>query len=124
MEFRCPDILDADPVLHPTDAAAMTDLQARLERMEAILQNTRDYGRTLWSQLDETRRYLLEEVAGGEDGRQRAMLSDPDAWQAWIDLFGRVSSALAGTAGDSGFGRSEATLIARTHGVEVGRTRG
>ncbi|MGH8962187.1 MAG: hypothetical protein ACRDWT_13530 [Jatrophihabitantaceae bacterium] len=130
MEFRCPDILDSGRGANsgqsgePADAQSVQEVREALERTQAELNRTRSYGRTLWIQLDETRRYLLEQVAGGEDARHRSMLSSPDAWQSWVDAFAQVSSALAGTAGDGGFGRSEARLVARTHGVELGPSRG
>jgi hypothetical protein len=124
VEFRCPDILDSDPTARVHEREAEQDLHEALERAQAGLRRTRDYGRTLWTQLDEARRYLLDEVAGGEDARHRAMLTDRSAWRAWVEVFARVSSALAGVTGDSGLGRSEATLVARAHGVEVGPMRG
>ena len=130
MEFRCPDILDSDRCTDsvqnakPAEAQSAQEVREALERTQTQLRRTRDYGRTLWIELEEARRYLLDEVAGGEDGHHRAMLTDSGAWQAWVDLFAQLSSALAGAAGDGGFGRSEARLVARAHGVELEHGRG
>jgi hypothetical protein len=129
VEFRRPDILEADQRprygADGADGAAPTeeDLLAQLRRTEAALHQACEYGRTLWAQLDEARHYLLNDVAGGEDGQIAGLLDDQRNWWVWAELFGRVSSALAGARGDSGFGRSEATLVARAHGAEVGTPR-
>jgi hypothetical protein len=93
-------------------------LREQLRRSEAELQRCREYGRVLWSRLDQSRRYLLDHVAGGE-GDATSMLRHECEWQTWGDLFSVVSSTLAGRAGDAGFGSSEATLIARAHGVQI-----
>lgn len=123
MEFHCPDILAGHPNSRLNEAAPLPDVKAELERAQAMLTSVREYGRTLWSQLDDVRRYLLDEVAGSEDGAQPAMLADRAEWRAWVELFAGVSSALAGTTGDTGLGRSEATLVARAHGVELSAWR-
>lgn len=120
VEFLRPDILETD--LRPDDdldGVGDDGLRARLESNQQVLHRVCEYSRTLWGQLDEARHYLLDEVAGGEDGRARALLSDDKQWQAWAELFAQVSGALAGATGDSGFGRSEAILVARSHGVDV-----
>jgi hypothetical protein len=122
VEFRCPDILDSDPSDCPADT--VHDLRIALEHSQATLHRTREYGRALWTQLDEARRYLMEDVAGGEDSRQPTMLKDKEAWRSWVDLFARLSAVLAGAHGDQSLGRSEATLVARAHGVEIGPNRG
>lgn len=93
-------------------------LREQLRHTEAELQRCREYARALWSRLDESRHYLMDEVAGGE-GDATAMLRQARQWQVWAELFSAVSSTLAGRSGDAGFGRSEATLIARAHGFEV-----
>ena len=124
MEFHCPDILAGHSISRLNEAAPLPEVQAELERAQATLRSMREYGRTLWSQLDDVRRYLIEEVAGSEDGARHAMLADRAAWRTWVELFAGVSNALAGTTGDTGLGRSEATLVARAHGIEVGARTG
>jgi len=94
------------------------ELREQLRHTLAELQRCREYGRALWSRLDESRHYLMDAVAGGE-GDATALLRQAHQWQAWAELFSAVSSTLAGRSGDAGFGRSEATLIARAHGVEI-----
>ncbi|MEO6886707.1 MAG: hypothetical protein ABI232_10560 [Jatrophihabitantaceae bacterium] len=120
MEFRRPDILEANRESR-LDQTKLADeyLRDRLTETQQALDRICDYSRTLWGKLDEARHYLFDDVAGGEDGRTRAMLTSDSEWRAWVDLFAGVSSVLAGTTGDSGLGRSEATLVARSHGMEA-----
>lgn len=94
-------------------------LRQQLQHTEAELQRCREYGRALWSQLDQSRHYLMDAVAGGEGSDAASMLRQTREWQAWGELFAAVSSILAGRSGDAGFGRSEATLVARAHGFEI-----
>jgi hypothetical protein len=123
VEFRHPDILDAEPRPQLNGSDSDDDLRGRVDLAENSLRQVCAYGRQLWTQLDDARHYLLAEVAGGEDGQSRAMLSDERAWQAWVELFAGISSVLVGTSGDSGFGRSEAVLVARAHGFDVRTSR-
>lgn len=90
--------------------------------IERRFQQACEYGQVLWRELAETRRYLRDQIAGNGDGEATAspaLLVDDKTWREWATLYAEVCSALAGTSGDSGFGRSEATLIARAHGVEL-----
>jgi hypothetical protein len=113
MDFTCPDILIPDSV-------TATDPDAR---------KVYDYGRALWFQLAETRRYLRDCVAGGDAGGfdaqpgvsavDRAVLQDDGSWHEWGLLYAQICSTLAGSSGDRGFGRGEAVLIARSHGVTL-----
>jgi len=121
VDFPCPDILD--PNFGSTsgrrdqaeDGPSVPSLE---DRFRAVC----EYGRALWNELAETRRYLRDEVAGSDgivQGNHPALLRDQESWQKWAALYEEVCAVLAGTHGDNGFGRSEATLIARTHGVEI-----
>jgi hypothetical protein len=114
-----PELLD--PALDgraESNHADEAQLREQLRHAEAELKRCREYGRALWSRLDESRHYLMQDVAGGE-GDATAMLHQTQQWQVWAELFAAVSSTLAGRSGDAGFGRSEATLIARAHGFEI-----
>jgi hypothetical protein len=127
VDYRLPDLLDPHyrPV-NPRRVPAADLVVEEPDTAEERLQKVCDYGRTLWVQLAATRAYLRDTVGGGGAGEDSAALTDAllsggAHWQQWCELYAQVCSALAGATGDSGFGRSEATLIARAHGVEVTR---
>lgn len=126
MDYRLPDLLDPEysPVNRrrvPADEVVLPPPDTLDERLRKVC----EYGRSLWMQLAATRVYLRDTVGGGgsdEDTapQSEALLRSEAQWQQWSDLYAGVCSELAGSSGDSGFGRSEATLIARAHGVEIG----
>ncbi len=123
VDFRVPDVLDPHYVDVNARRVPAEDLvltpHATIERR---FQQACEYGQVLWRELAETRRYLRDQIAGNGDGEadaSPALLGDDQSWREWAVRYADVCSALAGTSGDSGFGRSEATLIARSHGVEL-----
>jgi hypothetical protein len=110
MDFHCPDILSPDPATIPNDET----------------RKVYDYGRALWFELAEARRYLRDCVAGGDisqldaqEDADRPLLRDDGSWMQWATLYAQICGTLAGTSGDRGFGRGEAVLIARSHGVAL-----
>jgi len=122
VDFRCPDVLDPNFVdLNPRRVPASELLLTPDTTLEERFRKACEYGQALWYQLAQTRRYLRDHVAGsdGDDAVSPALLSSTEDWQRWAALYTDVCSVLAGTSGDSGFGHSEATLIARAHGVEL-----
>ena len=136
VDFRLPDVLDPDYVDVNTRRIPTADL-VRTPPSTTVEERFRQacaYGQSLWRELAEVRAYLRDCVAGSGqsvgdgDGpvlavtEMDALLVDDASWEQWAALYSDVCSTLAGTSGDSGFGRSEATLIARSHGVELRRT--
>lgn len=127
MDYRLPDLLDPDYSRVnrrrvPADDLVLDPPDDLAERFQKVC----EYGRTLWTQLATTRAYLRDVVGGGGSGEDaapqtEALLRDEAQWHQWSDLYADVCRELAGSSGDSGFGRSEATLIARAHGVEISR---
>lgn len=108
MDFRLPDVLEPKRDEPPS---------AERYRKACL------YGQQLWHELAETRRYLRDAIAGGEQAGvldKGPLLAQARHWQDWADRYEHICSVLAGSSGDNGFGRSEATLIARVHGVEIG----
>ncbi|HEY3737035.1 MAG TPA: hypothetical protein VGL26_06295 [Jatrophihabitans sp.] len=133
VDFRLPDVLDPDYVdLNPRRVPAEDLVLTPNTTLEERFREACEYGQALWRELAGVRRYLRDRVAGsgasmGEDDEgtlssEDALLNDTASWQQWGDLYAEICSTLAGTSGDSGFGRSEATLIARSHGVELRRS--
>jgi len=62
--------------------------------------------------------YLHNEVArGGSNGpivtEPKPLLSTEGQWARWRDLYADVLSALAGPAGDQGYGEQEARRVAQ-----------
>jgi len=127
VDYRLPDLLD--PEYTPTNRRRVPAGELVVEPPDGLDERLRkvcEYGRALWTQLAETRAYLRDTIGGGGSGedaapQSEALLRGEAQWQQWSELYARVCSDLAGSSGDSGFGRSEATLIARAHGVELGR---
>jgi hypothetical protein len=72
------------------------------------------YARRLWTELDRVSRYLRDQVAGGGDGPLLAnatpLLITEEQWAKWREVYGSALSALAGPAGDHGYGEQEALL--------------
>lgn len=94
------------------------DLSTRLER---ALQQSCDYGNKLWQQLQETQKYLLSCLppdprhlpTAARRGATPEGPADDAGWDAWVQAYADVTSALAGPRGDSGHGLSEARLVAQ-----------
>lgn len=74
------------------------------------------YGNQLWEVLRSVREYLYE--LAGERGKP-SPLHDGYDWEQWATTWARVTSSLAGPAGDSGHGVGEAREIAQRHGMRV-----
>jgi hypothetical protein len=79
-----------------------------------------EYARQLWHELDTVRGYLLRSLPDDParpDARRHATAptgpDDETGWQEWMTTYGRVTSVLAGIHGDAGFGESEAQREAR-----------
>lgn len=128
MDFRLPDVLEPRLEDHNVRHVPGDDLVLQPPGVAERYRRACEYGQQLWRELAETRRYLRDAVAGGEQAGSMLgkgpLLAEDAAWQDWAERYEHVCSALAGTSGDSGFGRSEATLIARAHGVEIGHGMG
>lgn len=133
VDFRLPDVLDPDYVdLNPRRVPAEDVVLTPNTTLDERFRQACSYGQALWHELAEVRRYLRDRVAGSgpsvgdADGtiappEEEALLKDKASWEQWATLYAHVCGTLAGTSGDSGFGRSEATLIARSHGIELAR---
>lgn len=74
------------------------------------------YANQLWEVLQSVRDYLYE--LAGESGKPSPLHGGHD-WEAWAETWARITSALAGPSGDSGYGVSEAREIAQRHDVPV-----
>ncbi len=76
------------------------------------------YARQLWLELDRVAHYLHNEVArGGSNGplvtEPKPLLSSDEQWNRWREVYADVLSALAGPAGDQGYGEQEARRAAQ-----------
>jgi len=89
------------------------------EPVSAAVSNAADgelavYAQQLWAALDDSARYLREQVARGGSGPLLAnkgpLLSTDEQWQRWCATYAGVLGVLAGPAGDQGYGRQEAQL--------------
>jgi|KBSSwiStaDraftv2_1062776.scaffolds.fasta_scaffold01702_12 hypothetical protein len=125
MDYRLPDVLEPRLVdlnqRHVPGDDLVLEPPGLADRYKAAC----EYGQLLWAELAETRRYLRDAIAGGDRADSSALdagpvIAESQAWQQWAERYEHICSALAGRSGDAGFGRSEATLIARSHGVEIG----
>lgn len=102
-----PQILDAERIRRPErDDMTVHEHQNRAEGFRIELERSCEYGQALWSKLTEVREYLAEQTPGPD--------ADDVQWSQWSALYGSVTSSLAGTKGDNGFGAQEATTIAQS----------
>ncbi len=74
------------------------------------------YARHLWHELDRVAHYLETQIArGGSNGplvtQPTPLLSTEEQWAEWREVYASVLSALAGPAGDEGYGAQEAQLV-------------
>lgn len=110
-EFPLPAVLDADAVDTPAEALSAEE---RYERSDRARRAAVEYGRQLWQQVDELRRYLLNCVpAHADDVARPAGPDDEPGWAAWQRAYAGATSVLAGPRGDNGFGGQEADREAR-----------
>ena len=111
-----PDLLDPERVetyLRPEE------LEAHHERVVAALKHVCEYGQLLWRELDQTRRYLFDEVArAGHNGpvvSSEPLLQSEQDWEIWADRYAAAFGALCGPHGDEALGRREARHEAQQH---------
>lgn len=86
------------------------------ERVSEPMREVGLYANQLWEVLSSVREYLYE--LAGEAG-EASPLRDGHDWQAWATAYARVTSSLAGPAGDSGHAVGEAREIAQRHNMQV-----
>jgi hypothetical protein len=89
-------------------------------RIAEPMREIAQYANQLWEVVQGVREYLYE-LAG--EGGKPSPLRDASDWEDWAETWARVTSALAGPAGDSGYGVGEAREIAQRHGTQVGTGR-
>jgi hypothetical protein len=111
-----PDVLEperVEPYRRPEE------FEAHHERVVEALRRACEYGQMLWHELDQTRRYLLDEVArGGRNGpvvSSEPLLKSEQDWQIWADRYAAAFDALCGPHGDESLGRQEARHEAQQH---------
>lgn len=111
IEIPQPQVLDPDRPLRRRGTQFTEDDRPEVELLAKALHESCDYATQLWRTLDAMRGYLLASLPSDpsdpEADRRCARPSGPDdepGWQAWIDAFASVTSALCGPHGDSGFG--------------------
>jgi hypothetical protein len=112
-----PELLDPDRQLRNDRAdVANDDDRTRAELLDTALHDSCRYAQQLWQELDTTRAYLLESLPPdprepGDHTRTATAPAGPDdedGWNAWMERFAAVTSALCGPHGDSGFGLGRA----------------
>lgn len=104
-----PDVLDPDRLTMPErDDMTVDDHRSRTDAALRELARTCEYGEALREQLQRVREFLAGAVPSSPH--------DDAAWNAWRAIYGSVVSAMAGPAGDNGFGYQEAVRIAQDHG--------
>jgi len=114
VEFPLPQVLEGTG----TDELRDADLDAGplpAEQARALarrLDETAEYGRTLWEQLRRIADYLREEVARGGAAGQPLPRSE-EQWQRWRACYAQALTALAGPRGDEGYGEQEAEVELR-----------
>jgi hypothetical protein len=116
-----PELLDAGRALDDEREDFTREQHRDRARLFAgALKDSCEYARQLWHELDAVRGYLvrsLPEPAGrpGSVGRATTPAGPDDeaGWQDWMDTYARVTSVLAGSHGDAGFGAAEARRLAR-----------
>jgi hypothetical protein len=117
-----PQILDPDRLLtRERDDMTAGEHRSRAKQFEDALNESCEYAQQLWKRLEQTRDYLVRMLPpdphdpdySGPYGAAPTGPDDEAGWEAWIDAYSEVTSALAGPHGDSGYGRSEARLVAQ-----------
>jgi hypothetical protein len=114
--IREPELLDPNrPLTHERDDFAMLDHRSQAERLKLALDDSCEYARQLWHQLDEVRAYLVRSLPDDPqrpDAERRATSptgpDDEAGWTDWMKTYASVISSLCGPRGDSGFGADEA----------------
>ena len=118
-EIPMPGVLDAAQL---ESSAGPDDSPDRERRLAEALHNACEYGQALWRELEQTRHYLLERVAPGQQDAgpviagQGSLLRNDRDWQVWVARYASVFSALCGPNGDEGLGYREAVHEAQQYG--------
>jgi hypothetical protein len=117
-----PQLLDPDRIIDPNREDMTVDHESAAKELRQGLEATSAYGTQLWDLLDGVRHYLMQSLppdprAPGPHTQLGAHPTGPDdteGWERWVDVYASVTSALAGSHGDSGYGLGaarEAALI-------------
>lgn len=115
-----PEVLDCHRLAGGRDSMAFVGQHDQVALLKRELEESCAYGKALWEQLAEVRRYLVESLPEpAPEGRQVGGAhptgrDDGPGWQAWTDTYAAVVGALEGPRRDSGFGRDEARQIVRS----------
>ena len=115
-EIPMPEVLNPERI----DALGEQGGSERHHRLVAeALYQACEYGRALWSELELTRRYLLQQVArGSEDGpvlAEQPLLRSEQDWATWAARYASIFSRLCGPQGDEDLGKREALHEAQAH---------
>jgi hypothetical protein len=116
-----PQLLDPDRIVDPNREDMTVDHESAAKELRQALEATAAYGTQLWDHLDGVRQYLMESLppdprAAGPHNQLGAHPTGPDdidGWQRWVDAYASVTSVLAGSHGDSGYGLGAAREAAR-----------
>lgn len=119
-EIPQPEVLNPDRLGGNRDTMGFGGDPETAERLFRELQETCEYARALWQQLDAVRNYLVDSLprpaatGGPLGGASPAGRDDERGWQAWTDVYTAVVGCLEGPRRDSGFGHDEARQIVRS----------
>ncbi|WP_375491547.1 hypothetical protein [uncultured Jatrophihabitans sp.] len=117
-----PQILDPERLQMPErDDMRIEDHRAQTASVRHELTRTCEYAQALWHTLEAVRQYLVDSLPSepdAEGGVSKPSTSptgkdDEDGWTVWEQMYGAVTSSLAGATGDSGYGAEEARVIAQ-----------
>lgn len=106
-EIPRPEVLDAHRTLGDTrEDFTLEDHRSRAQLLASALDEACGYASALWDTSARMRTYLHEHTPDDP--------ADDAAWSAWQDAYAATVSILCGPRGDSGFGASQAQLVAQT----------
>ena len=117
-----PQILDPDRLPMPErDDMTVDEHRDRAAAVRRELHRTCEYGQALWHTLEAVRQYLVDSLPSEPDAdgvvakpaTSPTGKHDDDGWTVWEQVYGAVTSSLAGVTGDAGYGAEEARVIAQ-----------
>ena len=93
------------------------DHRSQAALLDAALHESCAYAQQLWNDLAAARKYLYDSLPDepSESGAAPFGPDDAAGWERWEAAFAEITTVLCGPHGDSGFGRSSATVLAQHH---------